>query len=231
MNHNKLRNYLFAVLPLMFALVSTPATSASITYLLQTSNESAFLPDPEDYLSVTIEEVADDIRFTVATLDAFGSDPFSEGGNFGMQTFGFNIEDAFLAGLVDTFDADNIEFLSSGPEWKVTSRNLSQFGRFDVVLAGKGNSRLDELVFMITGIDGDNISTYAAPASQDPDAGGWFAAHVAGFTFGESSISSAWFAGGDGSVPPNEIPVPAAVWLFGSGLLGLASIARRRRQV
>ncbi len=25
------------------------------------------------------------------------------------------------------------------------------------------------------------------------------------------------------------VPVPAAVWLFGSGLLGLAAVARRRR--
>jgi hypothetical protein len=28
-----------------------------------------------------------------------------------------------------------------------------------------------------------------------------------------------------------EIPIPAAVWLFGSGLLGLIGIARRRKAV
>jgi hypothetical protein len=28
--------------------------------------------------------------------------------------------------------------------------------------------------------------------------------------------------------PPGEIPIPAAVWLFGSGLLGLVGIARRK---
>ena len=32
-------------------------------------------------------------------------------------------------------------------------------------------------------------------------------------------------------LPPGEIPVPAAVWLFGSGLLGLVGIATRRKQV
>jgi hypothetical protein len=227
---NKIRHYLFVVLPVASALVSTPASAVSITYLLQTTNEYGFLPDPENYISVTIEEVADDIKFTVMTLDAFDTHPFHEGTNFGMQTFGFNIDDSFLAGLGYAFDADNIEFLSPESDWDVRSRNLSEFGRFDVVLAGNGNSRLDELVFLITGIDGDNIFTYAAPTLQDPDSGGWFAAHVAGFAFGETHITSAWFAGGDGSVPPNLIPLPAAIWLFGSGLVGLVSIAWRKRQ-
>ena len=33
----------------------------------------------------------------------------------------------------------------------------------------------------------------------------------------------------DGVSPPAAIPVPAAVWLFGSGLLGLVGVARRRK--
>ena len=32
------------------------------------------------------------------------------------------------------------------------------------------------------------------------------------------------------SVTPPAVPVPAAVWLFGSGLVGLAGIARRKKQ-
>ncbi len=32
-----------------------------------------------------------------------------------------------------------------------------------------------------------------------------------------------------GSVEPTSVPVPAAVWLFGSGLLGLVGIARRKK--
>ena len=31
--------------------------------------------------------------------------------------------------------------------------------------------------------------------------------------------------------PPAPVPVPAAVWLFGSGLIGLAGVARRRKTV
>ena len=33
----------------------------------------------------------------------------------------------------------------------------------------------------------------------------------------------------DGFEAPAEVPVPAAVWLFGSGLAGLAAVARRRK--
>jgi hypothetical protein len=39
-----------------------------------------------------------------------------------------------------------------------------------------------------------------------------------GFTVGVTGVSS-----------PSEIPVPAAVWLFGSGLLGLVGVAKRKK--
>ncbi len=33
----------------------------------------------------------------------------------------------------------------------------------------------------------------------------------------------------DASLEVSAVPVPAAVWLFGSGLLGLVGVARRRK--
>lgn len=41
------------------------------------------------------------------------------------------------------------------------------------------------------------------------------------------------FTGSGGDIPPiagNEVPVPAAVWLFGSGLLGLIGAARKKSE-
>lgn len=35
--------------------------------------------------------------------------------------------------------------------------------------------------------------------------------------------------GNGGGTPPPAVPVPAAVWLFGSGLLGLLGVARKKR--
>jgi hypothetical protein len=50
-------------------------------------------------------------------------------------------------------------------------------------------------------------------------------------TQAESAFIEKKFAGGSVGlvVNPTAIPVPAAIWLFGSGLLGLVGIARRKR--
>ena len=34
-----------------------------------------------------------------------------------------------------------------------------------------------------------------------------------------------------GSISPAVVPIPAAAWLFGSGLLGLIGMARRKKKV
>ncbi len=67
------------------------------------------------------------------------------------------------------------------------------------------------------------VDNSAAPLSQNEDPGG---AGFADWTF-------QWYYVGtiDGFVPPSNVPVPAAVWLFGSGLLGLAGVARRRKEI
>ena len=42
--------------------------------------------------------------------------------------------------------------------------------------------------------------------------------------------SSGWIAG-DPNFPPSEVPLPAAAWLFLSGLIPLAGFLRKRREV
>jgi hypothetical protein len=44
-----------------------------------------------------------------------------------------------------------------------------------------------------------------------------------------ASIVAAYNAGGNDPFPSAVVPVPAAVWLFGSGLLGLIGFAKRSR--
>lgn len=56
----------------------------------------------------------------------------------------------------------------------------------------------------------------------DPMTSSAFGSHNANF-----DITSVHF---DSFVTPSAVPVPAAVWLFGSGLLGLVGIARRKKK-
>jgi len=65
------------------------------------------------------------------------------------------------------------------------------------------------------------VDRFDAPLSQNEDPLG------AGF----ANWTAQWYYVGtiDEFVPPSNVPVPAAVWLFGSGMLGLAGVARRRK--
>lgn len=56
---------------------------------------------------------------------------------------------------------------------------------------------------------------------DDPAAGGWFDVAF----FGDATPV---FNGTSVTINSTVVPVPAAVWLFGSGLLGLVGVARRR---
>ena len=55
-----------------------------------------------------------------------------------------------------------------------------------------------------------------------------FVLALAGVT-GDTVISNVAFSFGTGEETTVPVPIPAAVWLFGSGLLGLIGIARRRQ--
>jgi hypothetical protein len=45
-----------------------------------------------------------------------------------------------------------------------------------------------------------------------------------------ASVEAAYYAGGGNPFPSAVVPVPAAVWLFGSGLMGLIGLASRRKR-
>jgi hypothetical protein len=190
-------------------LFSTQTFAASISVFLDQSNA---LSDGTNYLKVTISDGADGaIDFSVETLGPLSG---IAGGNYGIQSFSFNLGDtgASLANVV-------------GPDgWRVSAdHNHSEFGRYDVHLAGRGSNRQDALEFSIVGVSGDSPFDYIDALSSGNAGGGnqFFAAHVAGFE-GPNGLSSAQFGG------TSVVPLPASAWMM---LSGLAVLGWYRKQL
>lgn len=185
------------------------AEAASVQYMLDQSNA---LEDGVDYLMVTIsDDQPGQLDFLVETQPALKQ---IAGNNFGIASFGFN-----LVPEVE-LSRHNKDKLLLPEKWRVRfKKGMGEAGKFDVRLMGTGQTRQDPLQFSVLDLGLEDI----IPG---------FASHVAGFELehcgleGKHCISSAFFYG-DRQV--SEVPVPAAFWLFGSGMLLLGRIATRRR--
>ena len=99
-------------------------------------------------------------------------------------------------------------------------------GRYDILFdfpppPGQQAARFnagEDLVYTITGtgLTADSFNFFAAP-------GGGFGPYLSVARFQQTGPLQ------EGSDWVGAVPVPAAVWLFGSGLLGLVGVARRKR--
>ena len=193
------------------------ANAASMSYYMDQSND---LADGVNYAKVTISDgaVAGDIDFSVEVL--VGAFPTPLGDPFGMQTFSFNYDSA-LDLPVGNIGADNIVDINPDSWNIVEDKNAGGgFGKFEFQAKGNGSSRTELLTFTISGVIGDTIASYAL--GKDGGDGEFFAAHIAGYDAGVTGNTSGQFAGS------TAVPVPAAVWLFGSGLIMLGGLRRRK---
>jgi len=170
------------------------------------------------------------VRFMVSTVPQA---IYAAGPNFGLQAFAFNSTQILTAANL---------LLPTG--WSLaTGRNVSGFGRFEYLLSGTGSSRKDPLVFTITGVSGDVPANYLELSTRTASQGNApFAAHLAGFlsggcvneSTGAATACSSAYIGGGFPLPVGElasvssVPVPPAIWLLGSALLGLVAFGRRR---
>lgn len=195
-------------------------THAYSTFLTVTNNQN--WTQGQNFAEVTIDGIdvggGDfDYMFTVNLC----GDPTAITCTGGQQIeqFGFN-----LFGSVALNATTNFVLPTTGTgantDWFANvgggGNTMDGFGTFDVTVnMGGGGGAIGEqpLIFTITGVAGDSIATYATALSSQNDL---FSAKV-------SSTGPGAFIGGG-----SPVPVPAAVWLFGSGLLGLLGIARKK---
>ncbi len=238
---HRIASFFMGVAVVLWLVSAIPAHAASVSYFLDESNR---LPDGTNYLKVTIDDEgrAGAINFHIQALPALSGLVCDE---FGVLKFGFNgIE----------LDKNNILGLPDG--WKIKhDKKMDGFGKFENVLIGKKWNGQDPLSFSISGIDGDSIYSYAN--SHDGGNGDFFSTFVSGtekhrghdkwhgeryFKTHDKSDSewygewytnnchrctkSGYFGGGSDLAP---VPVPGALWLFGSGLIGLLGLGRRSR--
>ena len=224
-------------------------SSDDLGHISGTGTPTGNIPNGNPYATVTIDDegAAGLINFTVALSSYWDG---KEGTNFGIDSFGFNVlEPEESIGLV-TSDVINVptnwgalvEY--TPPNNQGTAQN--GFGKFDAVVDTSGAAnRLGSLTFSIDNQFNtlDSISDYIAGSNPGSNGSSLFAVHIAGFTDQNpldpvgscvgtaldannpdcNYLTSAWVGGG------TVVPVPAAVWLFGSGLLGLVGIARRKK--
>ena len=199
----------FSVLTLVLA--GMQANAATISYFLDQSND---LLDDISYAQVTISDSTTTIGDIDFSIEVLASAFTVSGSNFGMQSFSFNFDPSLSIGASNIIGIDP-------SAWSISegANAGGGFGKFGYQLSGNGKTRTELLSFSVTGVAGDTIYSYATGSSLKPAATEFFAAHIAGFDE-TNGVTSAKFAGS------TVVPVPAAVWLFGSGLVGLAGFAR-----
>ena len=195
-----------------WVLGALPAQAATVSYLLEDSNH---FTSGAPYVRVTVGDTGAPgaINFTVTPLAAL--DPFRSGEEqYGIHQFGFHGRALALANIAGV-----------PASWEMQpGYALDKFGAFMNVLHDRTHDfTQNPLVFSIVGIDGDTIADYAPCADKQSSA--CFAAKVHSVIVpGRPDLDYAYVGGG------SAVPLPAAVWLFGSGLLGLIGVARRNRR-
>lgn len=201
----KIRTILGAFL--VFSLLLVGRTEAAyVQYVLEQTNPHR---DNTTSLLVTVTDLQTGLlEFLVETQsaqlmslqDAQPAPRGFSGKNTGIFSFGLQLEPGVMLTEENFLLPEN---------WKVQfNKVMGQAGLFDVRLLGTGNNRQDPLEFSIVGLKfEDIIPGFASLLKADGGSGGFFS--------GDELVAA--------------IPIPAAIWLFGSGMLLLGGAATRRR--
>jgi len=201
MEHNTSIKAAKAVL-LAATLLGATAANAN-TYYLENNN----LSQPGDLASVMLVDNGSNVDITVTAIAP----------NLQVAGLGFNLAgnpaSISCTGLPANYSCNTGTFQYDGggnftdqadpPDFSTGNR----YSSFSFTLLG-----YNEANFQTNTPEGNLFATHVYLDIIDPSTGN----PLTGYAFGGSQV-------------PQEVPVPAAVWLFGSGLFGMVAVARRKK--
>jgi hypothetical protein len=110
----------------------------------------------------------------------------------------------------------------------IGSQNADGFGSFNLTIDNSDgfSSAYKTITFGITDVSGQWASASSVLIGNND--GNLAAAHIFPCTITSAGCDLTNSPGANGSTGFAAVPIPAAAWLFGSGLIGLIGIARRK---
>jgi hypothetical protein len=212
------------LLLLLLTLGATPALADTASFDLTISNGN-ILPPAASYGTVTLTLNGDgSIHVSVVGADGYGF--FGSSGSM----FGFN-ESVAGDPNINILNASVGVVVAANPNTVCTGGGcqLDGFGKFEFMVGGPtASSPLASFNFDVYKASGSFSTVYDLVELSTGGGSGQphFAAHVSPLNGCAPGVAACTGWAGDG----NPVPEPASMVLFGSGLLTLAGVIRRRRK-
>jgi hypothetical protein len=205
-----MRKILLGVLVLSGLLVLVGVAKADMIGFDISIGNSAIGGFAEPYATVLVNRTS--TTTATITVDSVGSYWFGKSSGFAFNT---------SAGSVIFSD------FSTAPK-SIGSGNVSEFGKMQYTFDFKAKLTdvLNHLSFDITGGSGTNWTSAASVLAAD-NKGYLAAAHILVPTNDNAPPMGFSATGYAGNGAPHVVPIPGAVWLLGSGILGLVGLKRK----
>jgi len=209
---------IFGIATIILVLAPGAKADGPLVVTIDTPN-SGLSSTPGPYATVSVTLSGSTIHIAVADYPGFTFFGTSSGNN-GM--FGFNVVGSTTGLTATNFVSNEGSGAASGLAWSNSSGQMDGFGNFNRIIydaAGPSDKSFTDFSFDLDRTGGFSSVYDVFELSCGGEACAHFVIHVA-----PTNGNPTGFAGDGGT----QVPEPGTLALFGSGLLGLACVIRRR---